>query len=309
VDRAKLRASVGEAFRRLGAKFRTYTEAARRAARKEEPEPDLVPVVAAERIAEELAEKSRSPLLRLMRRNLHRRKADVLSALMVLAQVLIGVTPLFGDTLDELGEMTPEKSLFHGAGLTPATRTGPGGIPPWISGGAASLPDVLTEVERIGIADVHQLARLVEESTDEEFDQAREAVLFLVEDMPVFVKGLGVLFGRDVMGLGIFRLFGQASTNERMLMIPLCIALHRRFGMQWSKTFKALRVEVRKIRPQAEALYALGRVFPQYKRYFSVNLAQRLASLPEKERSEIVKDVRGYLKTHHPEVLKAAMVT
>jgi hypothetical protein len=300
-DCPKLGATIADALRKFGAKLSSYTEAARRAAEKEESDPDLVPAVAAERIATNLTEKSRSPLLRFMRRNLRRRKPDVLSAVMVLAQVVMGISPLYGDALDDLGEMTPEKSLFQAAGLTPATQTGPGGIPPWIPDGASSVPRALAQIKEVGIADISRLAQFVEEATDDELDQARDAARFLVEDMPTFVRGFGVLFGRNVMGLGAFRHFDRISITEKMLMIPLLIALNKRFGTQWLTTFRA---DVRKFRYMAEALVALAAAFPHYKRYFSVEMAEKLAVLPEKERARIMMDIGEYLKRHHPEVFK-----
>jgi len=302
VDRGKLRAGMRDTLRKLGAKLHVGTEALKRAAKKEEPDPDLVPAVAAERLAGNLAGTSRFPLVRLMRRNLRRQKADVLSALMVLAQLVLGVTPIFGDALNELGEMTPEKSLFVGAGLAPATAVGPGGTPPWIPGGAATLPDALAEVEKIGIADVPQLAQLVEEASNDEFDQARIAARFLIEDMPVFVKGFSVLFGRDVMGLGFFAHFDRVSTTEKILLIPLFITMNRRFGTAW---IDGLRVGMQQARPQAEALSAIARSFPQYKNYFTLDVAQKLAALPEKERARIINDLGGYLRDHHPDVFNA----
>jgi hypothetical protein len=296
VDRKKLRGYIVRTVQRATEAIHTALAAARRDAAAKEREPEALTLAVAEQIARALSSgNSRSPLVRFVRRNLRRDRADLHSALVALLQTILGSAPAFGS--DGLDDAPLESTVFRAAGLEDAARPGPGGTPPLVPEGADSIPGVFKKMTVWDVFNVAGWPRIVETASDDDLDRARDLAHLFAEEFPALLDAYGLLFGKNFMGLGMIR---YLRGIPRPLLLPLFLILQRHVG---AKAFDPIRSAVRTRRPQAEAFIAIVKMFPQYKEYFTPDMAQKLARLPARTRARIIKEVGGYLKTHHPEVM------
>jgi hypothetical protein len=175
------------------------------------------------------ATSSKSPVTRALRRRIGRNEDDFESALVALFALSLGETPIWKSPDvgldDEETEASVEQTLERATGLDRATTDSPGGIGPLLDS-PPHLPTVFGELQ--GHLSQKAIDSLISSITAAELERARLDAKVIAEDVPDFVAALESQFGRNVMGLGIFRLFGQKGSHAltwRAMLIPLMARL------------------------------------------------------------------------------------
>lgn len=229
----------------------------------------------------------RDPVLRMLNRNLHKNREDLLTALTTVNEFSFGGKPLWdGDGLevdgddpqDEVQELPPSEILFRALGLERAAQERIGDLGPWFVGNSALVPQVFELLRSGGFRNLASLMNLVEVCTDDELRRARMNAQFLAEDLPAVLAVIRARLGPGAGGLELLAPPGPLSIYPRVSALAYGIALQRAgFG----NLIASFAEEMRDGIVNARLFVRFARTFPQHTRFLKPLAEGKVDEIPE----------------------------
>jgi hypothetical protein len=152
------------------------------------------------------------------------------------------------------------------------------------------------QLRDLGAFDVISPGVPIDAATDAELDAARDRVSPFVDMLPIAVTAIEAMYGRDVAGLGLFRLAGQRATASfRAFVVRYGLLLPQ---LAEEKALNELVAALAANNPSFQAALQLMEAFSGYKRYLTPAGVKELDTLTAEEGQYFQSQLSTYLAAH-----------
>jgi hypothetical protein len=241
-------------------------------------------------------ERSRTPLVRRLWRNLERRDDDFASVLTAIVTVALGGHPFRGErasTEDEPSLTALVLKAFADSALTSLrTKRGARGKP---RAEAAGARGTIEEIELVDFlepvsvfADRERLRAFARNLDDAELEAARVYTKLLFEDVPEICEAYEVRFGQTRFTQTI-QLIRRSPAHIRAFGTLSVAWLVRKHG---TARFETLLAQCKDVQLQARGICTVAREFPAYRELLLERNDGRLAALHEEVRERLREAVK-----------------
>jgi hypothetical protein len=260
-------------------------------------------------VADEVTEMLRSgeprdALMRLFRRRVGRNDAALVEGFYVLLLQVFGAQPAWGNPgayadAADADEPAPEDALASLTGFARAAQDVLPDTPPLLDD-PHDVTAVFAQLQEAGALDIAELAKWIEQTTEQELAVAWDDAHVLTELFPEFVRALEQYAGPDFAGLGIFTVARDSATSRfwRALMVCVAIVVRKLVG---DDGMAELKDAIRNNIANAAAYLKVIEEFPEYSAYLGYNYEELVTQQSPEFVAKMRKDLTAFLESH-PEI-------
>lgn len=192
------------------------------------------------------------------------------------------------------------KLISAATGADRAMSDDPVGEGPWVPTDF-DLPAFIEELRDAKGFEIEDMARPIQEASDNELEQARQDALLFSGPLAMIGSVLGELLGDDIAGLGSLSVFESTAPSDLPALIRNMLILRKLAG---DDAFLAIAQLVEQVNARFAAIAELLAALPEHRDLLRLDFADRLTALPPAEADRVREDVASYLRTH-PQVAAA----